>query len=237
MGRFLLTKSLNLNTLQNSNIVGLSGWSLHAFLFALTLGGLNADFFVVLLEGSEILTGLGEFSLFHTLTDVPMDEGSLGVHEIELMIDPGEDLSNGGGVGDHADGSHDLGEITTWDNGWWLVVDSALEASWAPVDELDGSLGLDGGNGGVDVLGDNITTVQHAASHVFSVTRITFDHLVGWLEASVGDFGNGELFMVSLLGGDDWGVCGEREVNTWVWDQVSLELSQIDVEGTIETEG
>merc|ERR1712072_153120 len=29
-----------------------------------------------------------------------------------------------------------------------LVVDTALEASGAPVDELDGSLGLDGGNSG-----------------------------------------------------------------------------------------
>ena len=31
-----------------------------------------------------------------------MDEGSLGVHEIELVIDSGEDLSDGSGVGDHA---------------------------------------------------------------------------------------------------------------------------------------
>jgi len=89
---------------------------------------------------------------------------------------------------------------------------------------LDGSLGLDGGNSGVDILGDNITTVQHAAGHVFSVTWVAFDHLVGWLEASVGDLGNGELFMVCLLGGDDWGVGGQWEMDTWVWDQVGLEL-------------
>ena len=73
-----------------------------------------------------------------------------------------------------------------------------LETSWAPVNELNGSLGLDGGNGGVDVLGDNITSVQHAASHVFTVSWITLDHLVGWLEASVGDLGNRELLVVSL---------------------------------------
>ena len=58
-----------------------------------------------------------------------------------------------------------------------------LESSWAPVDELDGALGLDGGDGGVDVLGDNITTVQHAAGHVFTVTWITLNHLVGWLSS------------------------------------------------------
>ena len=43
--------------------------------------------------------------------------------------------------------------------------------------------------------------------------------------------------MVSFLGGDDWGVGGQREMDTWVWYQVGLELCQVDVEGTIESEG
>ena len=158
------------------------GGSLHALFLTLTFGGLDTDFFVILLEGSEILTSLGELTFLHTLTDVPMDEGTLGVHEIELVIDSGEDLSDGSGVGDHADGSHDLGEITTWDDGWWLVVDTALEAGWAPVDELDGSLGLDGGDSGVDILGDDITSVHEAASHVLSVAGIALGHHGGGLE-------------------------------------------------------
>merc|ERR1712166_920250 len=62
-----------------------------------------------------------------------MDEGSLGVHKIELVINAGEDLSDGSGGGDHADSAHNLGEITTGNNSWWLVVDTALETSWAPV--------------------------------------------------------------------------------------------------------
>merc|ERR1711866_5574 len=209
--------------------------SLHAFFLTFTLSGLNADLFVVLLEGSEILTSLGELTFFHTLTDVPVDEGSLGVHEIELVINSGEDLSDGSGVGDHADGSHDLGEVTTWDDSWWLVVDSALETSWAPVDELNGSLGLDGGDGGVDILGDDITSVHEAAGHVLSVSWVTLGHHGGWLEGAVGDLGDGELLVVGLLSGDDWGIGGEHEVDSWVWHQVGLELSDIDVEGTIET--
>jgi len=54
-----------------------------------------------------------------------------------------------------------LGQVTAWDDSWWLVVDTDLnidlvisvgnhiaylETSWAPVDELNGSLGLDVGN-------------------------------------------------------------------------------------------
>merc|ERR1719273_1367990 len=213
------------------------GGSLHALFLTLTFGGLDTDLLVILLEGSEILTSLRELTFFHTLTDVPMDEGTLGVHEIELVIDSGEDLSDGSGVGDHADGAHDLGEVTTWDNSGWLVVDTALESGWAPVDELDGSLGLDGGDSGVDILGDDITSVHEAASHVLSVSWVALGHHGCWLEGGVGDLSDGELLVVGLLSGDDWGIGGDHEMDTWVWHQVGLELSDIDVEGTIESEG
>ena len=43
--------------------------------------------------------------------------------------------------------------------------------------------------------------------------------------------------MVSLLSGDDWGVRGEHEMDTGVRDEVGLELSHINVKGTIESEG
>merc|ERR1712167_533792 len=165
-----------------------------------------------------------------------MDEGSLGVHKIELVINSGEDLSDGGGVGDHADGSHDLGKITSWNDGWWLVVDTALETGWAPVDELDGSLGLDGGNSGVDILGDEITSVHEAASHVLSVSWVALGQHGCWLEGGVGDLSDGELLVVSFLGRDDWCIGRKHELDSWVWHQVGLELSNIDVKGTVESE-
>ena len=166
-----------------------------------------------------------------------MDEGSLGVHEIELVVNSGEDLSDGSGVGDHADGSHDLGEITTGNDGRRLVVDTALEAGRAPVDELDGSLGLDGGDSGVDILGDDITSEHEAAGHVLAVSGIALSHHGGGLEGGVGDLSDGELLVVSLLGRDDGGIRGEHEVDSGVGDEVGLELSNIDVEGTVESEG
>jgi len=43
--------------------------------------------------------------------------------------------------------------------------------------------------------------------------------------------------VVSLLSGDDWGVRGEHEMDTGVRDEVGLELSHINVKGTIESEG
>jgi len=166
-----------------------------------------------------------------------VNEGSLGVHKIELVVNSGEDLSDSSGVGDHADGAHDLGEVTTGHNSGGLVVDSALEASGAPVDELDGSLGLDGGNSGVDVLGDDVTSVHEAASHVLSVSGVTLGHHGGGLEGGVGDLSNGELLVVGLLGGDDGSVGGEHEMDTGVGDEVSLELGDINVKGTVKSKG
>jgi len=164
-----------------------------------------------------------------------MDEGTLGVHQIELMIDSGEDFSDSSGVGDHAHSTHNLGQITTRDDGWRLVVDTTFESCWGPVDELDGSLGLDGSDGGIDILRYDISSVHKAAGHIFTVTRITFDHHTSRLEDGVGEFGNGKLFVVSLFSGDDRSIRCQHKMDTRIRHQVGLELSDIDVQGTIET--
>ena len=62
-------------------------------------------------------------------------------------------------------------------------------------------------------------------------------HLVGGFKCGVGDLSHRQLLVVGLLGGDDGGVGGEREVDTWVGHQVGLELGQIHVEGTVEAQG
>merc|ERR1719431_384860 len=190
-----------------------------AFFLSLVIDRVNADLLVVLLQGSQIFTSLRELTLLHTLSHVPVDEGTLGVHQIKLVIQTGPGLGDGCGVAQHADGTLHLGQITTRYDGWWLVVDAHLEASWTPVHELDGALGLDGCDGCVDILGDDITTVQQTAGHVLAVTGIALDHLVGWLEAGIGDLCNGQLLVVGLLSRDDGGIGGQGEVDTWVGHQ------------------
>jgi hypothetical protein len=70
------------------------------------------------------------------------------------------------------------------------ILDIHLESSRAPVNKLNGPLGLDGGNSSVDILGDNVSTVHETASHVLSVTRITLGHHAGRLKDRVGDLSN-----------------------------------------------
>ena len=49
--------------------------------FGFTLDGVDTDLFVILFEGGQILTSFGEFTFFHTFTDIPVDESTLGVPE------------------------------------------------------------------------------------------------------------------------------------------------------------
>jgi len=152
------------------------------------------------------------------------------------VVQSGEHLGDSGRVGNHADGSHDLGQISSGNDGGRLIVDTNFESSRAPVNELNGSLGLDGSNGSIDVFGDDITSIQHRASHVFTVTGVTFGHHGCGFESRVGNLGNGELFVISLLSGDDRAVRGQHEVDTGIRYQVSLELSDINVQSTIESQ-
>ena len=69
------------------------------FLFLHRVAG---NLLVVTLQGSQVLTGLGEFTFLHTLTNVPVNEGTLGVHEVELVVESGPGLGDGSGVGQHA---------------------------------------------------------------------------------------------------------------------------------------
>jgi hypothetical protein len=53
------------------------------------------------------------------------------------------------------------------------------------------------------------------------------------LEEGVGDFGDGELIAVRLLGADDERVGADREVDPRVRDEVGLELGEVDIEGAV----
>jgi hypothetical protein len=70
-----------------------------------------------------------------------------------------------------------------WDGHGLLVVDAELEASGAPFDEVERSLGFQRGDGGVAVTGNNIATVEERDGHVLSIAGVADHHLVVGLEA------------------------------------------------------
>jgi hypothetical protein len=86
-------------------------------------------------------------------------------------------------LGEHAKAASRLGEITTRNIRRRLIADTqlhvdnisdaadgtkreaCLETRRAPVHELDRPLRLDAGDGGLNILGNDITTIQKAARH------------------------------------------------------------------------
>merc|ERR1711944_234554 len=90
----------------------------------LSLHGIKTNFLIILFEGSQIFTGLRELTFFHTFSNIPMNESTLGIHEVKLVIKTSPSFSNGSGVGQHADGVLNLGQISTRNNSWRLVVDT-----------------------------------------------------------------------------------------------------------------
>ena len=81
-----------------------------------------------------------------------------------------------------------------------------------------------------------LTSEEQTARHVLAVHGVALHHLVGSLEAGIGDFADRQLLMVSFLRRYNRGVGGQREMDARVGHQVGLELGQVDVEGTIKAE-
>lgn len=79
--------------------------------------------------------------------------------------------------------------------------------------------------------------IQQAGRHVFTMVRVTFHHLVDWLKACIGDLCYRKLSMVGFSQQDDKGICGQGEVDVGIGHQVGLELYQINIQGSIKSEG
>lgn len=70
---------------------------------------------------------------------------ALRIHQIELVVNAREGLGNGGGVGNHAHGTLDIGKVAARHNRRRLVVDTTLETGRAPIYKLKGE-GREGRN-------------------------------------------------------------------------------------------
>ncbi|ELK03677.1 Transmembrane protein 165 [Pteropus alecto] len=102
-------------------------------------------------EGSHDLMGLRKLSFLYALTHVPVNEGTLGIHQV---ASPG--FSNSCGVAQHTHSSLYFGQSPPGSNGR-LIINANSEASEAPVHKLGAALGLDDGNGSIDIFGNHIT--------------------------------------------------------------------------------
>ncbi|EPY72433.1 hypothetical protein CB1_009618001 [Camelus ferus] len=140
---------------------------------------------IILLKSSHVLMGLRKLSFLHALTHIPVNKGTLGLHQARLVVQASPGLSNGCDVAQHEHSSMCFGQVSTSYHGESLVINANFEASGEPVHKLDDTLGLDGGNGRIDIFGNHVATVQQATSHLFTMARVTFHNLDGWLKINI----------------------------------------------------
>ncbi len=202
----------------------------------LVIMGAFGDILVILFKSCKVFSCLSEFALLHPLADVPVDKRPHLVQEIKLSVEPRPGLLHRRRVGEHAAGPIDLGHVAAGDDGGRLVVDPDLEARRAPVHKLDGLHGLDLHHAGVDILGHDVAPIKEAAGHVLTRRRVDPDHLVGGLEAGVGDVRDLHGLVHGLVGRDEGRVGRHGEVDPRVWHQVGLELVEVHVQGALEPE-
>lgn len=117
-----------------------------------------------------------------------------------------------------------------------IVVRPYLEASWTPIDELNGLFCFDGQYRAVDVFRYDVSSVQQTDGHVFAKTRIAAHHLIFRFEARISHVRNGVLLMKGLISGYDWRERDQRKVDSRVRNQVGLEFVEIDVQSTVEAQ-
>jgi len=202
------------------------------FTFLLSVHG---NLLVILLKSSKILTSLRELSLLHTLSNIPMHEGTLCVHEIELVVDAAEGLSDGGVVGNHATRTLSLSDVSIRNLERRFGVDSGLESSRTPVNKLDRALVLDSSHGSLHIRRCDISTVHEATRHELSVGRIT----LGKKSAGVGhdrssQLSNRESLMVCLLAGHKRRIRRDEQMKTRVRNEHGGEVVNINIQGSIE---
>ena len=126
----------------------------------ISLCTVGSNLLIILIKGSHVLTGLRKLSFLHALTQVPVNKGTLGIHQVKLVVQASSGLSDGCGVAQHAHSSLYFGQVSTRYHSGRLVVNANLEASGAPVHKLDAALGLDGGHGSTDIFGNHVAMVQ-----------------------------------------------------------------------------